>query len=327
MSEQYYYGHGKLLLSGEYVVMDGAKSIALPTHMGQSLAVKYRPSNQPLLYWKSYDPNGKLWFEATYEPWHFKCLNNDSYEAKFLSEVLIEVRKQNIHFLRDEQDVIIETRLEFDLEWGLGSSSTLLYNIAQWGYVSPFELAKKCMGGSGYDIAAAQSMGPISYQLTNGSPSWESIDFNPWFKDNIYFVYTGRKMNTRDAIATYKALDIPNRKDIVKHISHLSQSMVESVDLNEFNDHIFEHENILSQALGLTKIQAEYFADFEGAIKSLGAWGGDFLLATSKKSKDEMVEYFTSKGLEHVFTFDEMVLLPTPSLQLHQKVDQKSLQC
>ena len=50
-----FYANGKLLLTGEYLVMNGAKAVALPTNKGQSLSVKYRPSNNPKLYWKSYD--------------------------------------------------------------------------------------------------------------------------------------------------------------------------------------------------------------------------------------------------------------------------------
>jgi mevalonate kinase len=314
MSEQYYYGHGKLLLTGEYVVMDGAKAVALPTHMGQSLAVKYRPSNNPMLYWKSIDHQGEVWFEATFEPWHFECLTGKGPECRFLTEILNEVRKQNIHFLRDDHDVMVETRLEFNLEWGLGSSSTLLYNIAQWAYVSPFDLARKTMGGSGYDIAAAQSMGPITYQLINKNPNWESYDFNPWFKDKLFFVYTGKKMNTRDAIATYKALEIPGKKEAVKSISDISNNIVASVNLAEFEEHIHEHENIMSSVLGIQRIQHQQFADFDGAIKSLGAWGGDFLIASSSQGEEYVKSYFSSCGLDSVYKYDELILSAPPQL-------------
>lgn len=40
MSEKLFYSNGKLLLSGEYAVLDGALSLAVPTKYGQLLSVK-----------------------------------------------------------------------------------------------------------------------------------------------------------------------------------------------------------------------------------------------------------------------------------------------
>jgi mevalonate kinase len=197
MQDQYFYGRGKLLLSGEYFVLDGAEALALPTTVGQSMRVKYRHSYQPILNWKSIDHSGKVWFESNFEFWHFNPVRplNDETE-KFVSGILKAVRMQNPHFLRDDVDVFVETKIEFPLEWGLGSSSSFVYNVAQWAYVSPFELLKKTIGGSGYDIACAQAMGPIRYQKFEGKPQWESTPFNPSFKDHIYFIYLGKKQNS-----------------------------------------------------------------------------------------------------------------------------------
>ena len=35
-----FYSHGKLLITGEYLVLDGAKALAVPTVFGQDLSVK-----------------------------------------------------------------------------------------------------------------------------------------------------------------------------------------------------------------------------------------------------------------------------------------------
>ena len=40
MQPQTFYSNGKLLLTGEYLVIDGAKALAIPTQKGQSLSVK-----------------------------------------------------------------------------------------------------------------------------------------------------------------------------------------------------------------------------------------------------------------------------------------------
>ena len=104
MRDQYFYGHGKLLLSGEYFVLDGAQALALPTTVGQSMKVKYSHSYQPTLNWKSYDHKGAIWFESDYEFWHFNPIKDqDNFTQKFLSQVLKSVRLQNPHFLRDEK--------------------------------------------------------------------------------------------------------------------------------------------------------------------------------------------------------------------------------
>lgn len=308
-SEQYYYGHGKLLLSGEYFVMDGAHALALPTTVGQSMRVKYRPSYQPTLNWKSFDHSGKLWFESDYEFWHFRPIKvqegNPTQEV--LSQVLNAVRAMNPHFLRDDVDVMVETKIEFPLEWGLGSSSTFLYNVAQWAYVSPFELLKKTIGGSGYDIACAQAMGPIVYRKFEGKPQWETASFNPEFKESLYFLYLGQKQKSASEVLKYKERMIPGKEKIVDDLSLLTREMLAARELASFNKIIRTHEDIIASALGYEKIRDKYFTDFWGEVKSLGAWGGDFALVTSDRSPSETREYFEKKGFQPIIPFGEIV--------------------
>lgn len=307
MKNSYFYGHGKLLLTGEYFVLDGAKAVALPTKLGQRMHVRYRPSNEPKLFWKSFDNKNKCWFETSFELWHFDFLSAETEEGIILQTILREARKQNIHFLREDHDVYVETVLEFPLNWGLGSSSTLIYNIAQWAYISPFALHQHAFGGSGYDIACAQSMGPIVYQLSAKRPNWETISFNPIFKDKLYFVYLSQKQNTREAIKRYRDLVSVDDRSIAR-ITRISEEIQNCVSIEEFEDLIVEHENIISSALDLPRVKEDKFSDYFGEIKSLGAWGGDFILATSSKSIDETKKYFIDRGHETIFTFDELIL-------------------
>lgn len=308
MRDQYFYGHGKLLLSGEYFVIDGAEALALPTTVGQSMKVKYRHSYQPTLNWKSYDHTGNLWFESDYEFWHFNPIKTqDHAKQDFVREVLSAVRLQNPHFLRDDMDVFVETKLEFPLEWGLGSSSTFIYNIAQWAYVSPFELLKNTIGGSGYDIACAQAIGPIKFQLVDGKPQWESIGFDPVFKDQLYFVYLGKKQSSEMEVLKFNEMKIDGKDAIVREITQLTREMIHAHDLTSFNRVIAVHEGIVSRALKYDKVKDLYFSDFWGEVKSLGAWGGDFVLVTSDRSPSETREYFVNKGLSTVIPFTEIV--------------------
>lgn len=307
MREQFFYGHGKLLLTSEYFVMDGARSLALPTTVGQTLSVKYKTSYQPKLTWVSYDFNGNVWFEAEYDFWRFKCLTNESKDAQTLGTILQQARKLNPHFLRDDVDVVVETRVEFPLEWGLGSSSSLIYNVAQWAYVSPFELASKTQGGSGYDIACAQSMGPILFNKTKESQHWESSSFSPIFKDNLYFIYLMKKQNSKNEVEYYKKLDIQDKKKVINRLSEITDKVLGCIDLKEFEDLLFEHENLISSSLGYQRVQDIYFNDYWGLVKSLGAWGGDFALVTSNKSFTETREYFASRGFDTIIPYGELI--------------------
>ncbi len=310
MREQFFHGHGKLLLSGEYFILDGAKSLALPTSVGQTMTVKYKRSNDPKMTWKSYDTTGKCWFEATLELWQFELQDNQTEEAKMLQTILRQARKQNVHFLRDEQDVIVETRLEFPRTWGLGSSSTLIYTIAQWAYISPFELQAKTFGGSGYDIACAQAMGPMSYEIKNSGPRWESVSFNPIFTKNIYFIYLNRKQNTRESIERYRSLNESNGEkiqELSQRISEITDQILNSIDLKEFEQLVFEHENIISKVIDMPRIQDQYFSDYWGSVKSLGGWGGDFAMVTSYKSAEETKAYFSKRGYETFLSYGELI--------------------
>lgn len=319
MREQFFYGHGKLLLSSEYLVLEGAKALCLPTNVGQTMAVKYRRSYEPKIYWKSFDYSGTLWFEATFDRWKLTSLDNDSEDAKVLSHILQQARKQNVHFLRDDYDVYVETRLEFPIDWGLGSSSSLIYNIAQWAYVSPFELLSKTFGGSGYDIACAQSMGPILFKNTGSIPHWSEVDFNPYFKGQLYFLYLNKKQNSREAVEIYQKVEIKNKEELVKKATSLTLQMLRAMDLNEFEQILFEHENIISEMLGQKRIQNELFQDYWGAIKSLGAWGGDFALVTSNESYEKTREYFYSRGFKTLLPYDEIIRQQSINFQSGQK--------
>lgn len=308
MNDQYFYGHGKLLLTGEYFVLDGAQALALPTTVGQSMKVTYRHSYQPTLNWKSTDHMGKVWFESDYEFWHFRPIRAQGSEAQtFVHEILKAVRMQNPHFLRDDLDVFVETKLEFPLEWGLGSSSTLIYNMAQWGYVSPFELLKKTIGGSGYDIACAQALGPISFQRVEQKPQWEMAPFNPTFKDNIFFLYLGKKQSSEDEVEKYREMKIEGKNAIVGELSQLTREMIHAFDLETFNKVIYQHENVVSKALKYEKVKDKFFSDYWGAIKSLGAWGGDFAMVTSDRPFAETREYFLNKGFATFIPFSEII--------------------
>ena len=51
-------------------------------------------------------------------------------------------------------------------------------------------------------------------------------------------------------------------------------------------------------------IKEELFIDYPGEIKSLGAWGGDFILAAGPSDSNK---YFEKKGFKTVIRFMDML--------------------
>jgi mevalonate kinase len=314
---QTFYSHGKLLLTAEYVVLDGALALALPTKFGQSLTIN--PIDEFKLKWKSLDEKGLVWFEETYDfseavfPFVFEYSTNSiegnrlSPEAKTLLTILHHAHKLNTSFLSDyldtEKGLEVTTKLDFPKNWGLGTSSTLINNIANWANVDAYELLAKTFGGSGYDIACAQHQKAITYQLLD-TQIVNEVDFNPKFKDDLYFVYLNKKQNSRDGIAHYKANASTNHQAI-SEITDITNQMLACNSLETFETLIETHENIISKLIKQQPVKEVLFNDFDGSIKSLGAWGGDFILVTSKINP---TTYFKNKGLNVVIPFTDMVL-------------------
>jgi hypothetical protein len=214
----------------------------------------------------------------------------------------------NPNILQDKNDYFFTTRLEFDSQWGLGSSSTLISLLSQWANVNPYKLLNRTMGGSGYDIACATASKPITYQLINGEPVVEEINFKPVFSDKLYFVYQGHKQSSGKEVKSFK--EKAKNSDFtseVSEISKISESLVKVTSFEEFCSLLTRHEAIMSRVLEQPPLKAQY-TDFQGVIKSLGAWGGDFFLAATELSEKEVRDYFDKKGLDVVIKYDDIVL-------------------
>ena len=186
--------NGKLLLTGEYVVLDGALSLAIPTKYGQNMLVQ--SIEEPVVRWQSKDDQGKIWFENTYQIEGLRNdtpSNSDKDVTTQLHKILLQAHKLNPQFLTAEHGYRIVTHLDFPRNWGLGSSSTLINNIAQWAEVDAYELLWKAFSGSGYDIACARNNSPLLYRLIAGSPWVKTLLFSPPFADQLFFVFLNKK--------------------------------------------------------------------------------------------------------------------------------------
>ena len=297
-----FYSNGKLLITGEYFVLNGALSLALPTVYGQYLEINDNDSN--IINWTSYNNDKEIWFKCEMDKDNLDILDSSSKEiSKIIKELISYIREKETNFLKSNGSTI-NTQLTFDKNWGLGSSSTLINNISKLSGVDTYELNNKFFNGSGYDIACAESNSSLLYRLYDDKKEIKKIHFNPSFKDKLYFVYLNKKQNSLDEIIDFK--EKVNSKIGISEISEITKRIIICKDQSEFNKLIREHENIISKIISKEKIKDKLFNDFNGEIKSLGAWGGDFILASSNES--ETKKYFKNKGFNFIFEFDEVIL-------------------
>ena len=94
---------------------------------------------------------------------------------------------------------------------------------------------------------------------------------------------------------------------MAKKLTGITQSIISCSSLSKFITLITEHESIVSEHMGLEPIKTTSFSDFNGGIKSLGAWGGDFILAATNDGAQYVKSYFTQKGYDVVIPFNEMI--------------------
>lgn len=298
-----FYSNGKLLLTGEYAILDGAMGLALPTKFGQYLSVK--KSNTGQINWKGLTDENTTWFTADITLKNFRILNTSDVElAERLVSILMEAKQLNPSFLDSYDGVYVDTKLTFPKDWGLGSSSTLINNVANWAQVDPFHLLEATFGGSGYDIACARNDTPLIYTKINGEARVKKVVFDPNFKDMLHFIYLNKKQNSRDAIKRYRKFDVDS-KNLITKVNELTGQLLEAKTIDTFENVLNSHEVLLSKILRVPTIKDQIFPEYPRSIKSLGAWGGDFIMATGGQKE---MEYFADKGYTTVIPYIQMIL-------------------
>lgn len=218
-----------------------------------------------------------------------------------MAKLLCSLLKHTDYAWLTDTSYIVKTQLDFNKNWGLGSSSTLIANVAMWTNCDAFDLLAGTFGGSGFDVATAMAGTHIIYQ-NKPLPDWVKTEFNPYWKDDVLFIYSGTKRISRQAIAGFNCEKITPL--IADTLAVLTQRMLKSNNLEELEEVIETHEQIIGKLIGAPALKTE-FADFNGSLKSLGAWGGDFFMATGKEKSRQ---YFANKGFNTMFTWDEIIL-------------------
>lgn len=290
------------MLTGEYVVLDGANALAIPTKFGQKLLVKtlsfdfhsYSNNNK----WQALNFNNEVWIDVNLDD-----IRNIDNTSKNIFDIVKVLKIIHPHLFEEFRYEFI-SKLEFPNNWGLGSSSTLISLLAQWADVNPYLLLDKTFGGSGYDIACATAKTPIIYNVNNKKNAL-AVELNSSWTKDAYFVFLNKKQNSREAIAYYKTLQQTEKP--IDDFNNLTEALVQCSNTDSAIEIVQEHENLMSNLLKTERLQSKLFSNFIGKCKSLGAWGGDFILAVSKEGEEYVKNYFENKGYNTIFKFEEMI--------------------
>ncbi|MCH2233337.1 MAG: GYDIA family GHMP kinase [Crocinitomicaceae bacterium] len=305
--ETYFKSHGKLLLTGEYLVLKGAKALGLRANFAQNFSVKDNKSTKGQIHWLAKNIKGEIWYEGNFHIEDGKVLPSEESQ----NDISLKLAKA-LQFVNDKTDCFsnqsfnFTSEVEFPREWGLGTSSTMLANLSKWSSVDPFELLKNTFGGSGYDVAVAMTNRHILYTLNQDERNIETVSFSPAFKEHIFFVYLNEKRDSQNAVASFKKYAESEKViEAIAEINEITKLVSETNSLKEFEDALKRHERILSDILNEVPVKERLFSDYTGGIcKSLGAWGGDFIMVTGKK---EDLKYFSNKGYNTILSFKEMI--------------------
>jgi mevalonate kinase len=301
-----HYSNGKLLLTGEYLVLYGAKALAVPLCFGQGMEIDN--AERGYLHWEALVMN-QLWFSAKYRTDDLEIIfTTDPAKASFLRSALLAAKALNPSFLANKDGFYIQTNLNYPLEWGLGSSSTFISNLAEWANVDPMKLHYSVSQGSGYDVACARAKKPLIFKLENNHPSWEEIKFCPPYARHISFLYLGQKQDTQCSVDEFKTNYIFSQQDIVL-IEELTNQLIASQTVEEGMTIVERHERFMAGILRTEPVKERLFSDFEGAVKSLGAWGGDFAMVISALPFSDVKTYFSARDFKTLFKFEEIVLM------------------
>ncbi len=292
---------GKLMLTSEYVAVDGALVLAIPTKLGQELFYTENEDQKSLIFWEAYHQN-QLWLKAKIDYSNWEILEtNDSKASEFILKVLKNVQNLSVTKLKSDTSYHIKTNLQFPSDFGLGSSSTLMNNLAEWANIDAFTLNEISLGGSGYDVAVAKEKSAVLYSRFP-ERVYETIDFQPDFRNELIFIHLNQKQDTREGISHYRSK--PTSTELINEYSKLTKMIVNSQNLEEFSELMTIHEQKLSNFLGTPTVKEKYFQNCPSFVKSLGAWGGDFVLASKF---GDYQDYFKKQGFANIFSWKKLI--------------------
>lgn len=296
------YSPGKLMLTSEYFAVDGTLVLAVPTKLGQEFFFEEKQDGQSLIFWEAYHQN-KPWLKAVidYKKWQI-LETNITTSAEFILKTLKNVQNLSETKFKINDSYFLKTNLQFPSDYGLGSSSTLMNNLAEWSNINPFQLNTLSLGGSGYDIAVANAKSAVLFR-NKPEIHFEKVNYNPPFKDQLIFIHLNQKQDSREGINHYKSKN--KSQEMVSGFSNLTKKILICDELENFSQLMMLHEQRISKFIEIPTVKTLYFNDCPTFVKSLGAWGGDFVMSSKFEG---FQDYFSGKGFTTIFEWGDLIL-------------------
>ncbi|MGU3374175.1 GYDIA family GHMP kinase [Chryseobacterium sp. M5A1_1a] len=294
---------GKLMLTSEYFAIDGALVLAVPTKLGQEFFFEEKDDEKSLILWEAFHQD-KHWLTAVidYKNWQILETNIPS-SAEFILKTLKNVQLLSTIKFKNDLTYHLKTNLQFPADYGLGSSSTLMNNLSEWAEIDPFHLNAISLGGSGYDIAVAKEKSAILFQ-SKPDIKFEKVNFNPSFKDELIFIHLNQKQDSREGINLYKSKN--KSQELVNEFSDITKKILLCDELENFSELMMIHERKIADFLEIPTVKEKIFSDCPSFVKSLGAWGGDFVMGAKFGG---FKDYFREKGFTTIFEWSDIINL------------------
>lgn len=302
-----FHARGKLLLTSEYVVLDGIPAVAVPTYKGQQLEVN-EAVDRSVLAWTARAHDGSIWLEGSLErtPEGWKTYADQESPASGLEAVSALLTAAEHLRGTPLPGGSAETFLEFPNDYGWGSSSTLISLVAQWAEVDALALHFATQNGSGYDAVCALASGPIRYTRTGpASAQWVPVSLAHWPHNTLYLVHLGEKQRSAQDVVRYRNIG-PNPL-LLKAVGEAAELLFKASSPLEWSAAARKHEEAMGMVLGRTPVAETRFENYPHAVKSLGAWGGDFVLAQVREASDFI--WFKEHGFSTVLPWSDCVVL------------------
>lgn len=311
---------GKILLSGEYLVLDGAMALGFPTRFGQEMKV-FEGDAAGILDWVAVDSQGVVWLAARFRAVGGSLSLAENEAASTETNRLQKWLQTAWNLCEDKawrdtlsrQGLRVQTRLDFPRHWGLGSSSTLIALLVRWLKVEPWALYRRVQTGSGYDLAIALEGRALVFRMEgfdeNGNPlpnsgeveadpgqsytgqsytgqsypgpTYSGVETTMPDGAGWWLIDPGTKQNSEREVFSYRLIDPALRRSVVPELTRITLKMAQNPGADEWLALLEAHDLLLEKVLGRPCVHRSLGAGFPGRLKSLGAWGGDLMLAVS----------------------------------------------
>lgn len=288
---------GKLMLFGEYLVLKGVSCLAIPLKFGQRLEIISH--SEEGLRWESYEED-QSWFTIHFTKDLAIIHTTDPKKAGIVQRLLNFILQENPTLKID--NLLFKFNINFERKFGFGTSSTLISLLSEWSEVNAYDLLQQSFGGSGYDVAGAKAESAYFYTMDNRLEGYWK--FPKAISKNLLFVYLGEKQSSDQEVTRFNTKEITNKQ--IYFMEFIMQAVFECKEIEEWEDLMEKSEDFLSKILDLPKVKELKFKEYPYSIKSLGAWGGDFVMA-SCRNLEKSKQYFKDKGYAPIYSYDELI--------------------